>query len=472
VSKRSWTPTQKGTERFPNTTQAPTKLVIRGVQTGTPLYQAVASAFGGRLKQFHGKAQQDYSLGINQVYRRHIEWLDGRATYTNLQGQEILELEVDHHFLEQLEKQAEDYWDFALIELVAPNIYAADGGLGLAALARLNGPIEEKIVSGITWPVAGLATNFREKDTPDKMINAAEAGDFVRTVTNDTGDDRIFSVTVDLRPARGLSAAVVDLHAFIEGRTEVLPNTVWLTPGGVPETTNETPLDSNGNPITDADWNTIMTDNPDGFTGSLFVTAGELAKVLFTNFSDGLYTGWPNYTGNRHSITDGFGNVVEYSDLPPVHFDRLSLTWKFQANGADIYAEPLGDTIAGTILVGGTPTQQLITGSEWYRHWKVISPTGYRPPYEGPAGVPGEVRVTLFKGVPRLSVSSYEALFFRWDFTDVLPRRAGYATVGRPAIPAGTSPFVDDPAQMYGLPKLGTITLPLKMPLGPSWQPA
>jgi hypothetical protein len=116
--KRFWLPTQKGTELFPKVTQQPTKLAIRGVPPRTPLYRAVASKFSGHLKQFHAKQQQAYALSENQIHRGRIDWGGARATYTNIQGQEILELEVDTQVLEAISKSIrEKLHDYLLITL-------------------------------------------------------------------------------------------------------------------------------------------------------------------------------------------------------------------------------------------------------------------------------------------------------------------------------------------------------------------
>lgn len=142
--KRWWLPTQKGTELWPRTTVQPPKLVIEGVETGTPLYRAVAQRYAGQLKQFHGHAQQDYSLSSNGQVKRHIEFTGARATYLNVQGQETLRLQVDHKVLVEEEVKLGDYWTWALLDIEVPHTSVSDDVLGAAFKARrlIPGPHE------------------------------------------------------------------------------------------------------------------------------------------------------------------------------------------------------------------------------------------------------------------------------------------------------------------------------------------
>lgn len=122
VSKIFQLPSQKGTDLQSQITQMPTKLVIKGVEPGTPLAGAVADHFGGRLKQFHVKQQQNYALSPTAIHRSHIEWKGGRATYVNQGGQEYLTLEVDPQLLKQLvEKKKPKFPDAVLISFEYPS---------------------------------------------------------------------------------------------------------------------------------------------------------------------------------------------------------------------------------------------------------------------------------------------------------------------------------------------------------------
>lgn len=105
-NKRWWLPTQKGTELFPRVTIPPPKLVISGAPPNTPLFHALSQRFGGPLKAFHGRCQQDYSLSDNQIMKRHGQFGDdAKVTYTNIDGQETIKLEVAGPVLEEVKKR-------------------------------------------------------------------------------------------------------------------------------------------------------------------------------------------------------------------------------------------------------------------------------------------------------------------------------------------------------------------------------
>ena len=219
--KRFWLPPQKGTGPGP-LIQSPTKLVIRGVETGTPLYRSVAQKFDGRLKQFHGKQQQMYSLSNNPIARGHIDWGDARATYTNIAGQEILELEVDARLLAELQRTAEDYWLWALIEIVVPNISTSDTTRARAkAYRRIPGPAER------TQKFGGFAYDDGEVYAPESrtywsdgmnpfvMSYPPQDVEPIEVVAETAGCTQTISLQLDLRPIPK-TTVVVDLYAYLE----------------------------------------------------------------------------------------------------------------------------------------------------------------------------------------------------------------------------------------------------------------
>lgn len=119
--KRWWLPTQKGTELFPNAVVAPPKLVIEGAAPGTPLYHSIAQRFGGELKRFHGKCQQDYAISSTSILKRRARLGDdATATYSNQYGQETLTLRISAEAVKRLEEKPEIPWDWALLEYYVP----------------------------------------------------------------------------------------------------------------------------------------------------------------------------------------------------------------------------------------------------------------------------------------------------------------------------------------------------------------
>lgn len=223
--KRSWLPTQKGTDLFPNVTQKPAKLIVRGVPSGTPLHDVVLQQFGGQLKQFHSKQQHAYSLSDNPMQKGHIEWAGGRATYTNIQGQEILELEVDLSTLEELKKkQPKTPYDWAVIDLHVPIFtHTYDDGSGTLGsqtfvLARVITPklVDDDEVPNNINPIKGEADTFTgwyysSEDSPVLQWAGSFLEEFVANSTS-TGEF-VGSLLVDLRKLNMNDDVVIELYA-------------------------------------------------------------------------------------------------------------------------------------------------------------------------------------------------------------------------------------------------------------------
>lgn len=452
--KRFLIPNQKGTEVYPQVTQQPTKLIIRGVQPDTPEWRMLAETYGGRLQAFHAKAQQGYALSINPISKIRCNLGEGAtATYTNLQGQEILELVVDNKVLEGLGKPVEDYWDFALIELFVPSTYDAPAS-NLLSAAHLTCPIEEKLTAASVWPAEGLAVTSLTRVTPDRMLNTAEHDDYVRTATPASDSEAYASFTVDLRPARGLSAVTVDLHSYLGVSTLLPVSAIWTD--GSQDSTDPAPGSVSGYTVRvhDQQWELP------------FLGPGDILNYR-KGFND--YAGPVSFVDNiaapGHPVFTPDPRTPHATDvlvMPTTHFDFGLQLWVFDVNGSPFYSQPMGTSY------GGIPDPD---PGPWYRHW-YVSTASDATIYTGPSPVPGEVQLTLFKGVPDFSVSNY-INYYRWDYTRIFPLRAGHMTI---------APHVDIPAQgppddisiqnIYGIPKLGTVVIMLRIDLGASWQAA
>ena len=225
MSKRSWLPTQKGTEVWPRTTVQPPKLIIEGVTTGTPLYHAAAERYGGMLKQFHGRCQQDYSLTENGQVKRHVDWGTARATYLNVQGQEILRLEVDHKELEKLGKEgAERVPDFAVIDIVVRD--SADIQFEFHAALKIPSIDRTKYLDEEGNPINGIEVDndwFPTKDYSDRADEADEKNIFLRYADPEYVDEelsgisnRVSSLLVDFRRLGPHEAVAVDIYQWSE----------------------------------------------------------------------------------------------------------------------------------------------------------------------------------------------------------------------------------------------------------------
>jgi hypothetical protein len=223
VSKRSWLPTSKGTELFPTVIQAPTRLIIEGVRTGTPLYRAVADRLGGRLKQFHGKQQQMYALSERKAHRGHIDWGDGaRATYTNVDGRETLRLEVDAGVLETLSKQlAEDWWEWALIDIKIPHTNISTGVVSAIVYAQRKVPaaLEDGVLfEGFAYDrgqfVAELSRTIYSDGLDPFVISYGHTGETIGTETLGADITQTASLLVDLRRFPR-APVVLDVYGYL-----------------------------------------------------------------------------------------------------------------------------------------------------------------------------------------------------------------------------------------------------------------
>jgi len=98
-------PTQKGTALYPQTIKQPTVVRIDGVDRGSPLAYAIVNTFLGELNRFRAAQQQQYELSVVGVQRGYasVEGLD--MMYTNINGQEIINMKVAPEIIEKLRRR-------------------------------------------------------------------------------------------------------------------------------------------------------------------------------------------------------------------------------------------------------------------------------------------------------------------------------------------------------------------------------
>jgi hypothetical protein len=451
VSKRFWIPTRKGSDFSTRTYQQPTKLVIRGVPPDTPLYHIALRAFSGRLKQFHAKQQRAYSLSENQIHKGRVDWGAARATYTNIHGQEILELEVDVSVLAKMQSTIQDFWDYALIEIYVPDMHYIDGAVQLVCYAHVAAPLQAELTPLSTLPTNGVAASHIISAAPtDRLINAPKTPGIVRTTTPASPTEAYASFTLDLQPLRG-GAAKVDLYPYIRVREEQPPVTTVYTPdsnewSSFPTRPDLTPPEDH--------YNLVMVDDPAQMNNFSYAGVTGQFAFVFTETAAGATSGFTDYTGQTLNKSFPGEGTLTWSLLPERYFDRADLTWKFTASSSPIYNEELGELLEfdGTVDPG-----------PMYRHWWVSTgdTSSYVAPYDGPDRAYAEVQVTLFKGQPETDVTRHTATvsYLRWTFPAALPNRPGASVVARTSVPAMTDDELASSllSEFYSIPKLGSV---------------
>lgn len=115
-------PTQKGTTLFPQVTKALTKVRFHGVPPGSQEAQQLVQRYAAQINHFHRAQAQKYALSTVENYRAHGTYPGLKMTYTNLQGQEIIDIRVET-VLPQVEGQAKQETppDFCVVDLVVEN---------------------------------------------------------------------------------------------------------------------------------------------------------------------------------------------------------------------------------------------------------------------------------------------------------------------------------------------------------------
>jgi hypothetical protein len=374
--RRFWLPTQKGTELFPNVTQQPTKLVIEGVPTGTPLFRVVAAHFAGQLKQFHSKAQQAYALSTTNQMRRHIEMTGAQATYLNQYGQETLTLQVDRSVLEELKQHAGEPWDWAIInfKVLDPPSDAIFAAYQIAPLLQTLTP-DLTEARGVSYYPGG------DNGLGDKPMSFPNPTHFtaLAPLSVDAGYTA-GSLCVDLKTAHSEGEVLIDVYGKITGarmcfnQVKRLPLTYTMT-----YPTSPPPSSSAAPPVT-AGWHlrgNLLFRLPDCSTvqvyfylGTLnsvwaartdFATLSTTSRIDITEdtFTDVTFTATPTASLITVTVTASNDLVTIFGDWNPV-FNDVSFEQSANGRTADGW---WNYTVVGADGVGGWTTG-VFTASE------------------------------------------------------------------------------------------------------------
>lgn len=356
--------------------QPPAKLVVRGVPPDSPLFPAVVRQFSGRMRTFHAKQQQNYAASELPIHRAHIAWHDGRAKYTNIQGQETLELEVPTAILEEIEKileaeqQRKPQWDFAVIEVEFPDATAATGYCS-AWLTKPNlGPID--VDTGIT-PGSAFDQNSQSDDGSVNPITLYPPLDpsnpryRLPTATGPTNNKQLSTLLVDMRHKTRNQPWSLDIHCVLSpsstsGRTcEIIGYSHVFPPATTVDTLYHEWIDLLGwSPITPFTY----SPDPDEY----FVPADYSGDYPATGVGD--YIVGPDGVSYGTTFTssfdvDTFEDILLHDGVHTGHYQRVKrykrvLTsvpvftpiydWVY---GPDHYTMTETVTIRGTVISGG-----------------------------------------------------------------------------------------------------------------------
>lgn len=187
------------------------KVRIKGVDNESILGQRILAEYAGIVGQFHMAQAQNYSLAPQAIYRGHREYDDISLRYTNLSGQEIIDIEVRPEVLEQVGNPGFVPWDWTITNFKV--IDPPEGGATFAAIMRV--PVLSGLIYNGEMPRGTTTSGTGEKPIsfPDRSNPEFEE---LAAVPVDDGYTA-GSLRNDLRVVGPESAVVVDVYGKIEG---------------------------------------------------------------------------------------------------------------------------------------------------------------------------------------------------------------------------------------------------------------
>lgn len=200
-------PTQKGTELFPQTTKAPTKVRFQGVPPGSQEAQQLVQRYAPQINHFHRSQAQKYSLSTVENYRAHGRYPGLKMTYTNLQGQEIIDVRVETVLSRPGEQKKPGLpWDWVQVDLHVPNVTEEIyGSFSAHVVAPVLDPGDPNIGRADN---SGSYHDFTDKPVIQYAYSNKYA--YIETTTAPDGT-QIASLLVDVR----------ELHIYKEVRIEL-----------------------------------------------------------------------------------------------------------------------------------------------------------------------------------------------------------------------------------------------------------
>jgi hypothetical protein len=308
------------------------KIRVHGAEG--PAAQKVLDKLHGQIGQFLGKNQQQVKLSGLEQYAAKKAVPGGHLHYHNNQGQETLDVHVEHEEGEE-EKKEEivEYWQWAIVETTIPGMTLTSAEMAAIMHPKPNTKI------GATWE-ENFVYDFEKPPLayPGDVLSFA---DQLQTLSGQS--DQVSSLRVDLRPYPG--GVKFDLYGYIHPYTDPdahgdatasflragrRANTVtatsgtWTTPnGGTGAFPNSTDIAARtiGNVRNVATQAAIEAQFPEtvglsftGTTQSVLNSEYQQQGPSLTIGGPGIAYG-PSYVGRSFTWTPGSGNMPDASSL-------------------------------------------------------------------------------------------------------------------------------------------------------------
>lgn len=209
MSDKLWLPPTKFGEGI-DPLRPPPKVRIKGVEEHSHLAQRIIGDHAGRIGQFHMAQAHNYSLAPQQIYRGYKVYPEMRLRYTNIAGQEIIDIELNPKIIEQIKLEPWIPWDWTIVNFKVINPPGAASFAAFLRVPLLSGTIYDgSLPKGVTAGSKGeKPISFPDPANPEFEELAA--------VTVEDGYTAA-SLRNDLRVVGPESGVIVDVYGKIEG---------------------------------------------------------------------------------------------------------------------------------------------------------------------------------------------------------------------------------------------------------------
>lgn len=458
----------------------PVKFTLRGVGQDTPEGRAAVERYQGAARQFYQQQTQNSSLTVTNYTRVSVELGPGcRITYTRNFDQESIELEVQAGGEESPEhpSKGDQFWDWALVELVIPNMANSTHAEMSAILSKsFHG---STVYANYNW----------NQNSNDNILRYADVA-WREQIGPDTSvpTDIVSSLLVDLRKFNNASGLSVDLYGFMYPFSQA----------GIPTDSSWTYTITGSNlrahrgrdaspytapyavsNVTRGYGNLAVSTFP-GIYDALIASFPELSAVPFVISSGG--GSWNDGQWTMEPMWDGPSNPGGWWDsgfLNPANSDPNTYTAHFASTYSDTstYWDPgtnfyrktkvrqgvSGTAPDGTAWTSNSIPQTNADGHGGHTNWFLNMydyVDYYVPNCDVTPQVNAQIRVTFLDKEPDATsfFSVHSTNFYLWEIAKLYPNRPHFSTLPDTAlVPGQNYPSDDSLANHFGQPKLGTM---------------